>query len=64
MLFDLETISKKTKISMNILKKYFQKKGSLSSEKLKKICNIINTDPSSMKCPYLEVLDGVEGLKL
>lgn len=44
--FDLETISKKTKISMNILKKYFQKKGSLSSEKLKKICNIINTDPS------------------
>ena len=31
---------------MNILKKYFQKKGSLSSEKLKKICNIINTDPS------------------
>jgi len=44
--FDLETISKKTKISLKKIKNYFNKKNNLSFSDLKKICKIINTEPS------------------
>lgn len=44
--FDLENISKKTKIPLKKIKNYFNKKGNLDSSYIKKICNIINTDPS------------------
>ncbi len=44
--FNLETISKKTKISLKKIKNYFNKKNNLSFLDLKKICKIINTEPS------------------
>jgi len=43
---DLKSISKKTKISLIKIKKYFSNKSTLSLKELNKICNIINTDPS------------------
>ncbi|MAV76788.1 MAG: hypothetical protein CMG02_00350 [Candidatus Marinimicrobia bacterium] len=44
--YDLEAISKKTKISLKKMKKYFSKKSNLSLNDIKKICKIINTDSS------------------
>lgn len=44
--YNLETVAKDTKISLNKLKKYFGKKGFLNPKELSKICSLINTDPS------------------
>jgi len=44
--FSLEILSKKTKISLKKINNYFNKKNMLSEKELKKICDLINTDPS------------------
>ena len=44
--YDLNVISKKTKIPLKLIKSYFTNKKNLSQKEVKKICNIINTDPS------------------
>lgn len=44
--YNLEVVSKETKIPLNKLKRYFMKKGVLNTKDLSKICSLINTDPS------------------
>ena len=44
--YDLNSISKKTKISLKKIKNYFSNKNNLSTGEINRICNIINTDAS------------------
>ena len=44
--FDLENISKKSKIPLKKIKNYFNRKGNLKLNDIKQICKIINADPS------------------
>lgn len=44
--YDFNSISKKTKISLNKIKNYFSNKNNLSIGEIKKICDVLNTDAS------------------